>query len=304
MASNHPISDFQELLTGIVPSEVVSKGIDAFNDEVHEAFMAFADYVLSSVNLEFDDEFERDMFIMPEACNAPVSSVFIAVNETQELLDELGVRDLQGEELEPPQEHEEVEPTRWIDGMMSPAMLIHSLDRFNIDTLPSDSKSEVLRAAISTCREYAAIMMSFVERVADICNNGKGTLELIPYFFKDVNKTEQQLRHICGILKDKRYIEPATNEDDFVYFFTGKGTVPNQRLRWLKKNTVLFTIFISEMTSDNRRWKTASSVFETWSRKAKDYSPPDEGVLGSTYNRAPEQEVYPSHVAEINALLN
>lgn len=300
MASNHPISDFQELLTGIVPSEVVSKGIDAFNDEVHEAFMAFADYVLSSVNLEFDDEFEKEMFILPEACNAPVTSVVVAVNESQELLGELGVE----EKTEPSQGQGEIEPTRWVDGMMSPAMLIQSLDRFNIDTLPCDSKNEVLRAAISTCREYAAIMMSFVERVADICNNGKGTLELIPAYFKGVNKTEQELRHICGILKDKRYIEPATNEDDFVYFFTGKGTVPNQRLRWLKKNTVLFTIFISEMTSDSRRWKTASSVFETWSRKAKDYSPPDEGVLGSTYNRAPEQEVYPSHVAEINALLN
>lgn len=290
---------------GIVPSEVVSKGIEVFEDEIHNAFMAFADCVLQSVNLEFEDEHERLFFIMPEACIAPVSSVVIAVNETQELLDELGVKDLQGEELEPPQEHVEVEPTRWIDGMMSPAMLIQSLDRFNIDTLPSDSKNEVLRAAISTCREYAAIMMNFVERVADICNNGKGTLELIPTFFKNVNKTEQELRQICRNLKDKRYIEPATNEDDFVYFFSGKGTVPNQRLRWINKNNTLFSIFIAELApNDSCLWKTASSVFETWRRGAKEYSPPDEKTLGSTYNRAPEQEVYPSHVAEINALLN
>ena len=301
MASNHPISDFQELLTGIVPSEVVSKGIDAFNDEVHEAFMAFADYVLSSVKLEFEDEFERDMFIMPVACNAPVSSVVVAVNESQELLGELGVE----EKTEPSQGQGEIEPTRWVDGMMSPAMLIQSLERFNIDTLPCDSKNAVLQAAISTCREYAAIMMSFVERVADICNNGKGTLELIPTFFKNVNKTEQELRQICRNLKDKRYIEPATNEDDFVYFFSGKGTVPNQRLRWINKNNTLFSIFIAELApNDSCLWKTASSVFETWRRGAKEYSPPDEKTLGSTYNRAPEQEVYPSHVAEINALLN
>lgn len=299
MASNHPISDFQELLTGIVPSEVVSKGIDAFNDEVHEAFMAFADYVLSSVKLEFDDEFERDMFIMPEACNAPVSSVVVAVNESQELLGELDVED----KTEPSQ-GQEIEPTRWVDGMMSPAMLIQSLDRFNIDTLPCDSKNAVLQAAISTCREYAAIMLSFVERVADICNNGKGTLELIPTYFKNVAKTEQELRQICRNLKDKRYIEPATNEDDFVYFFSGKGTVPNQRLRWIKDNT-LFTIFIAELApQDSCLWKTASSVFETWRRGIKEYSPPDKGVLSSSYDRARGQEVYPSHVAEIRALMN
>lgn len=101
----------------------------------------------------------------------------------------------------------------------------------------------------------------------------------------DETYTDSQLLYILTNFKDKGYIANSTNEKDFMYFFSGKGDVPEHGLKWSSTQIGLAVFLKVFYYNDNQIWKKAENIFGI-------------GNLSKTYNckaeskKGKEHEVY------------
>lgn len=295
MISSHPISEFEELLTVIVPAEIATNGAEYDSDEIYAAYSAFQQFILDSLPFELSEqEIESLLFSPPpEYAVGPKFSISEAFAEIEEILSRLGIQESgQYGSL----------PILNMYGSMTVAQLMKSFERYDIDSLPYEKRNEVLQASFIFRSDIVLDALHFAERIASIYQEKEHGCQSIPVRFEGVHLSEQQVRTICNNLIEKHLIEPTTDEDNFVYFFTGIGDVPYRRLRWIGKNNTLLTIFLKEMSTDTRIWQKASRIFET-RRKDGGYAPAKANVLRETYRNALEKEVYLSNVREIKAII-
>ena len=105
-------------------------------------------------------------------------------------------------------------------------------------------------------------------------------------------RTDEQLCKMLKELIDLGYIANDTNEFDFIYYFSGRGKRPANRLKWSNADGkgVVLSIFINHFYySESKRWKKAEMIFG----KAK---------LGNAYNQSVNNNAYTKHLEIIKKI--
>ena len=280
MVSTHPITDLYESLTVIVPAEVVSNG-NKSEEAIDNAYCAFQDYVIASLPFELTEDEKANLLGPTGAAEVgPGFSIGDAFGEVEELLGSIGIREAGEVGLL---------PVFNVDESITVAQLIKSLDRFDIDSLPYDKQNEALKAAFSFRCDVVLMALEFTQRLVTICNDRKEPMQSILEFFEDVRYSEPQLRDFCDALRKNRCIASATKNDDFVYFFSGKGSIPFHRLRWTGKSLGRLTLLIDLLSKDSNPWFKASKIFETRGKNGM-FLPANQDNLRKSYYRVNEQD--------------
>lgn len=87
--------------------------------------------------------------------------------------------------------------------------------------------------------------------------NGKN----FPSLYEDDNK----LIKVCEKLIERGYLDKSTSINDFVYFFSGRGNIPKQNLKWITNNVDLAFFVDSYCTKFKNgipeKWKKAEIIF-------------------------------------------
>lgn len=108
---------------------------------------------------------------------------------------------------------------------------------------------EVRRKEISIACDY---LTALIGKTNNTCDDEA--------HYKDIY-TPQQLDIIFDYLIDNEYLDPKTQREDFVYYFSGRGEKPNVGLRWIgtKINAAFFieTFYID----DAKKWKKSQLIF-------------------------------------------
>jgi len=165
---------------------------------------------------------------------------------------------------------------------------------------------------IQTYIQYSEKIKLFVEKVqgvqvdsqaidtyAEVRNNEQP----ISDYFEGVDYDEQQLRNLCSSLIESHWLDSKTKVNDFVYFFSGNGSIPTQRLKWMKE-TVILSIFLKEVTRDRYVWKKAAQIFLAPSRRDGKMYPVNATNIRNGYSNATINESYPYNRKQVTSILS
>ena len=294
--TTQPISEFLDKISYLNPDEIQQKGIDTFCDEIEEAYDAFTQYVWDKVP---HDEEESVPTVFVAACGGPDFKVQEEVNDALETLEALEVSDVfSGGDRSTSSIHKINKPLEDI------------LAAFPVDELNEVARNQVMQAAIELCQEYAIKMNAFLGKVAEICANSEAIDKVvltqqpqeIQAFFSKVFYEKEQLEEICKALVKKHWLDRTTDINDFVYFFSGEGAQPQQRLKWTE-TTVLLAIFLHKITEDRRLWKKASKIFLCQSREDDMFYPVNSDRIRLGYSSAQVTEKYSENCKAVDAIL-
>lgn len=89
-------------------------------------------------------------------------------------------------------------------------------------------------------------------------------MEKIEYkYFKHSVLNQEQAKKLMKHLIKESLIDPDTNEQDFLYYFSGTGCEPIERLKW-QSSVILLAIYIKAIGNREHRpeWKVAENIFE------------------------------------------
>lgn len=121
----------------------------------------------------------------------------------------------------------------------------------------------------STYKNAAVMIEDFVTRTASMVMTEDEIKEFtshrefenvhFPCLYDDVEKLE----HLCYKLINHGYLEKSTSTNDFVYFFSGNGKIPNEHLKWIKSNIELAMFLDCCFIKLNikPRWKISEKIF-------------------------------------------
>lgn len=151
------------------------------------------------------------------------------------------------------------------------------IQRFNHE-FETPQQKQVLHNVLKYC-EGSTATTSFADQ--------QGTVE-----YYELDYSEDTLKTLCRALIKGKYLPCDTDEQDFVYYFSGKGKQPSQQLKWQTTNSEL-TIFLSEIIPKTETiWKTASKIFKDTKQNS----------LKSTNYNLPTQHNYDKLVSKIRAI--
>ena len=106
-----------------------------------------------------------------------------------------------------------------------------------------------------------ASMLMTEEEIKEITNHNKFYGEHFPSIYS----REDEVRELCYRLINQGFLDIKTSIDDFVYFFSGIGEVPNNYLIWHGTNVSLSifldSYFIKIRTDVPSKWKLAERIF-------------------------------------------
>ena len=139
-------------------------------------------------------------------------------------------------------------------------------------------QKQVLHNVLKYCESSTAIT-SFA--------NKQGAVE-----YYELDYSEDTLKALCQALIKGKYLPCDTDEQDFVYYFSGKGKQPSKQLKWLTTNTEL-TIFLSNIIPKTENiWEIASKIFGNTKKNS----------LKSTNYTSKSQRNYAKYLEEIRTI--
>lgn len=84
--------------------------------------------------------------------------------------------------------------------------------------------------------------------------------------------SSEVMTDVFEYLIDKRYLDTQTSKEDFLYYFTGEGEIPTNRLKW-RTNKVETAIFIETLFGEaKKKWDITSYIFDEKNNYANIYS--------------------------------
>ena len=96
--------------------------------------------------------------------------------------------------------------------------------------------------------------------------------------------TQSQLLYILKTLKEKGYIANDTDENSFIYFFSGRGDVPTHGLEW-KSTQIGLAVFLKVFyCNDTQIWMKAENIFGI-KNLSKTYSNNAESPKGQVHEK-------------------
>lgn len=114
-------------------------------------------------------------------------------------------------------------------------------------------------------------------------------------YFKHSKMTTDKLEGLYKVLVSKGWLHEQTPQSDFIYYFSGIGDIPSDKMVWKASKTYL-SIFISCMENDNPEWVIAEQVFCDMTAKSL------KSLLSTAYNKSVDS--YYEKQKEIQALIN
>ena len=165
---------------------------------------------------------------------------------------------------------------------------------------------------IQTYIQYSEKIRLFVQKVQNVQDESQAIdthvdvredVEPILNYFEGVDYSEEQLRKLCTSLVESHWLDSKTKVDDFVYFFSGRGSIPTPRLMWMEK-TVLLSIFLKEVTRDRYVWRKAAQIFLAPSRRDGRMYPVNATNIRNGYSNATINESYPYNRKQVMSILS
>ncbi len=326
MTTRDPIFEFFEKATSYVPAEVDRMETKAFEEQINDAYSQFEDYVLSSLPFDFDIEEYREEEGMVAACSTPIS-----VNQFADTLSQTA------ELLRTVSKKPSPVPLRFQVQSFKDTGALGNLDgRISIEDLPYDKLSKRQQEAVHACQELMNDTSRLLESIMDLIKEIDEELEEplhepligddrsglepeivlttnvhaspIPFFFDETNYGENELRRICSSLIEWNWLDEETDEDDFVFFFSGEGLLPLQRLQW-RNNNVRLSLLLSLLTQDKTVWKKASDIFKIRNKKYDgddpdmEYLPVKANTLRVTYSYTMGSDKYLKKLDEVKRVI-
>ena len=325
MATKDPISELFEQVTSFVPAEVNEMGEEAFEERLLDTYSQFERYFLSSLPLDIDvDEYMAELPDDPCAQPIPVAEFADTLTQAAELLRTIGGTPAL------------VSPRTPADSLSDPSRLSDLKQRVSIDDLPFDMLSERQKSAVMACREFMFSASNLIWTLKDLIDEineelnspefeemGGEEMEVLeesttivgheqskgeshkprPIYFDEVSYDENELRRICSALKTWAWLNDETDEDDFVFFFTGVGEVPCRPLLWDKGN-VRLSLLLSVLTKDSSPWKKAEGIFLIRDKNDVDkYESAKASSLRVTYSQTIGSDKYLKKLDEVKRVI-
>ena len=326
MTTRNPISEFFEKATSFVPAEVNRMENEAFEEQVADAYSRFEDYLVSSLPFDFDIDEYREEEGMDDACYAwmPVSKFADKLSQAAQMLKIAGMKP------------SPVSPHLPAGSSKESGLPSDLNERVSIDDLPYDKLNKRQQEAVLVCQERMNDASRLLESIMDlikeideeldeplqvffdgnICEDSEpdmiGPIDVdsppIPYFFDETNYGENELRRICSSLIEWNWLDEETDEDDFVFFFSGEGLLPLQRLHW-RNNNVRLSLLLSLLTQDRTVWKKAAQIFAVrnkdydWEDPDMEYLPVKANTLRVTYSYTVGSDKYLKKLDEVKRVI-
>ena len=183
---------------------------------------------------------------------------------------------------------------------------------YSEDYLHNMFERDDVSKTIQTYIQYSEKIKLFVKKVQgvqvdsqaiDTYAEVRDNEQPISDYFEGVDYDEQQLRILCSSLVESHWLDSKTKVDDFVYFFSGNGSIPTQRLKWMKE-TVILSIFLKEVTRDRYVWKKAAKIFLAPSRKDGRMYPVNATNIRNGYSNASINESYQYNRKQVMSILS
>lgn len=132
-------------------------------------------------------------------------------------------------------------------------------------------------------------------RLKQDASNQQQLTSISPPFFEHIKITKDKLEALHQVLINKGWLHEQTSVSDFVYYFSGIGSIPSNKIIW-KASKTLLSIFISCIENDNPEWVIAEQVFVDTTAKSL------KSLLSIVANKHPDS--YSSKNKEIKSIIN
>ena len=105
----------------------------------------------------------------------------------------------------------------------------------------------------------------------------------IPHF---EGHSVEVIERVFEYLMSKKCLDCNTQKEDFVYYFTGMGEVPTNRLRWCSKKKYI-PMFVEELyRNDIRKWEKTTYIFN---ESKNNYANTLSGIMKRNYSIGEEE---------------
>ena len=164
----------------------------------------------------------------------------------------------------------------------------------------TDSDTEQDRAQMAFCEKLVVFLRDLISRVEEWKGGSLSAQEANEEnFFLDLRVGEEQLPQIYRNLLDKGWIvRSRTSLNNFIYYFTGKGIIPQNPIRW-KSTEPILTLFLECMTLEEKKWAKAALIFEKRKRGTQTYHPVNKDNLGVSRSKVKNNENFQLLVREV-----
>ena len=155
----------------------------------------------------------------------------------------------------------------------------------------NESDSAIDKIQISFCEKLVIFLKDLIARVEDWKEGALSAQEANENnFFSPLRVEEERLPLIYHNLLRKGWIvKNKTSLNNFIYYFTGRGFSPQDPIRWTSTEPIL-TLFLENMTTDEKRWAKAALIFEKKKRNTRDYHPVSREQLSVSRNKVLEND--------------
>ena len=73
--------------------------------------------------------------------------------------------------------------------------------------------------------------------------------------------TDENLNYIYEYLTKGRYIDRNTKLEDLIYYFSGRGNPPQEKIKWTASAALLSLFVMKIFKEDKNKWKIANKIF-------------------------------------------
>lgn len=153
-----------------------------------------------------------------------------------------------------------------------------------IDTIKAKDNALIVEAEVSFCEKIARAFESILVNLETWSTESLSIAESNKNYFTSVLYSPKEILEIYNNLTTARWIvKSRTSRTDFLYYFTGEGPKPYNLIRWRKHATWL-SLFVDEITSENKKWAKANLIFETQDSDSGEWTAVSRKTLSVSYN--------------------
>ena len=316
MKNNPAYAFFEELLLLQKNSGQSLPDLPALRKELSDKYNDFIDYVWK--NSFHDRDMEQPVATLPETIVQPEEDYFASyegkLKQIAEGMNALGIGDkvypafFKKRSIKSDKSDTNVNPNIIFKTIITDKHSTMSIIDHN-EGVPDMEVGKLYFEYAGKASEYikevlAAVSSSlatsvFAETEVRKDNNGRPK-----DYYRGVGYTDEQLSILYSRMVDGHWIDSQANREEFIYYFSGNGPQPVQKLRWLR-SCVLLTAFLYNVVDDGKMWAKTGRIFEAFSEKENRFVPIDRNNIKSVFRAGQQADIWvDEHIPAIRDLLN
>lgn len=151
-----------------------------------------------------------------------------------------------------------------------------------LNALNSYSKGRQLNDCQKTALDIIFSFCNHIIKSSISRDNSVFAKSLPPTYFTSVPKEVYQLKNAYKYLIENEWIEENIEEDEFLFFFNGRGKASNKKILWNEAKKYL-ALFVAAISNGDDRWSVASQIFEIRNNKTGMYTPVSNKLRNNYY---------------------